>query len=74
MCLKKCNNSTTDYLSSIIDRHNELKSLVKEIEEIEEWRRDNAAIWDKKTLGIGEHKYKMLNQCQSRIFEIIKSL
>ena len=74
MCLKKCNNSTTDYLSSIIDRHNELKSLVKEIEVIEDWRSIHALDTHETSEEDCGEKHNRLNQCQSRIFEIIKSL
>lgn len=74
MCLKKCNNSTTDYLSSIIDRHDELKSLVKEIEGIEDWKSIHALDTHETSEEEWGEKHNRLKQCQSRIFEIIKSL
>lgn len=74
MCLKKCNNSTTDYLSSIIDRHNELKSLVKEIEGVDHWRSIHVFDSNETTDQEWREKCILRKQCQSRIFEIIKSL
>lgn len=71
MCLKKCNNSTTD-------RHNELKSLVKEIEDCEKKKNE---ITQNSWVYISDSEnsmYEYLNvkivNSQSRIFEIIKSL
>lgn len=57
-----------------LEQVTELKSLVKEIEGIEGWKSIHALDTHETSEEEWGEKHNRLNKCQSRIFEIIKSL